>query len=214
MSNSYGSYIHDKKKKTCYRYYLCPKAQKEGWRSCSTKSVSAAEIEGFVIDRIRSIGRDSDLITDALNQVRSQFRDGTEKLKSELWIVNEELKRHANEVDRLEKDITQSLGDDHMQASTKLADLEDQIRLVKQRAGIIREQIDKKKSEFADESILEGFDPIWESLLPRERTRLIHLIIKRIDYDEGEGTLSITFHKTKSKILTEEPALACAEIVG
>jgi site-specific DNA recombinase len=175
--------------------------------------VSAAEIEGFVIDRIRSIGRDSDLITNALNQVRSQFRDGTEKLKSELWIVNEELKRHVIEVDRIEKDITQSLGD-HTHTSTKLADLEDQIRLAKQRAGILREQIDKKKSEFEDESILEGFNPIWESLLPRERTRLIHLIIKRIDYDGGEGTLNITFNKTESKTLAEEPALACAETVG
>ncbi|RLC67213.1 MAG: recombinase family protein [Chloroflexi bacterium] len=43
---------------TRYRYYVCSKAQKTGWHSCPTKSVPAAESEGFVVERIRCIGRD------------------------------------------------------------------------------------------------------------------------------------------------------------
>ncbi len=36
-----------------YRYYVCMKAQKRGWKNCKSKSVPAAEIEKFVVDKIR-----------------------------------------------------------------------------------------------------------------------------------------------------------------
>src|SRR5712692_1513008 len=36
-----------------HRYYVCGKAQKRGWSTCPTKSVSATEIETFVVDQIR-----------------------------------------------------------------------------------------------------------------------------------------------------------------
>ena len=84
-----------KNQTTRYRYYVCSRAQKEGWHSCPTKSVPAAEIEGFVIDRIRCIGRDSGLIAETLNQAHHQIQEGVEKLESELRIMKEELKRHA-----------------------------------------------------------------------------------------------------------------------
>ncbi len=36
-----------------HRYYVCGKAQKRGWSTCPTKSVSADEIETFVVDQVR-----------------------------------------------------------------------------------------------------------------------------------------------------------------
>ncbi len=36
-----------------HRYYVCGKAQKRGWSTCPTKSVSAIEIETFVANQIR-----------------------------------------------------------------------------------------------------------------------------------------------------------------
>ena len=41
-----------------YRYYVCLNAQKRGWENCPTKSVPAAEIERYVVDRIRAVGQD------------------------------------------------------------------------------------------------------------------------------------------------------------
>ena len=48
MSHSYT--VKNKNKR--YRYYVCCKAQKQGWDSCPTKSLPAAEIEEFVVDRL------------------------------------------------------------------------------------------------------------------------------------------------------------------
>ena len=41
-----------------YRYYVCYKAQQQGWQNCETKSVSAQSIETAVLDSIRRIGTD------------------------------------------------------------------------------------------------------------------------------------------------------------
>ena len=206
-----------KNQNTRYRYYVCSRAQKEGWHSCPTKSVPAAEIEGFVIDRIRCIGRDSDLIAETLNQARRQIQEGVEKLESELRMVKEELKRHAAEVHRLVGDKTQH-SDDHSLTSTRLADLEDKIRFARQRADGIQKTIAQKNSELVDEeeltAALKAFDPIWESLSSRERSRVIHLLVERIGYDGGAGTLSITFRPTGIKGLAQESAITYAEPVG
>jgi len=37
---------------------VCPNAQKRGWHACPSKSIPAAEIEKFVVDQVRAVGRD------------------------------------------------------------------------------------------------------------------------------------------------------------
>jgi len=189
-----------------YRYYVCSKAQVNGWHSCSTKSVIATEIEEFVVDRIRHIGRDNDLVAETLKQVRGRVQNGAERLTSELWVVNEEIKNNVCESDRLMNDSAQHL-DGKTRTSGRLAELENQIDLGRQRANEIREKIDNLEFKPVDKielsTELADFDSIWESLLPRERTRLIHLLIKRLDYDGAEGTMRITFHQTEIKTLVE-----------
>jgi len=41
-----------------YRYYVCTAAQKRGRRMCPSKSIPAGEIERYVVEQIRCIGRD------------------------------------------------------------------------------------------------------------------------------------------------------------
>jgi site-specific DNA recombinase len=199
-----------KNKTTSYRYYVCSRAQKEGWDSCPTKSVPAGEIESFVIERIRCIGRDSDLIAETLNQARCQVQASMETLEHELLIVKGELKKSAKEVQKLVGDSTQSF-DDQMRSSAILANLEDQLRIARHRADGIREKLALKKSELVNEkelkTALTAFDPVWESLSLRERTRMIQLLVERVGYDGDKGLLSITFRPTGIKALVQESAM-------
>ena len=41
-----------------YRYYVCLAAQKKGWDTCPSKSVPSGEIERFVVEQIKAVGRD------------------------------------------------------------------------------------------------------------------------------------------------------------
>ena len=58
-------HTHTVKRKTRYRYYVCLHAQKQGWNACPSQSVPAPEIERFVIDQIRGLGRDTALPAEA-----------------------------------------------------------------------------------------------------------------------------------------------------
>ena len=55
-----------------YRYYVCTHAQKTGWDNCPSKAVPAGQIEAFVLERIRAIGRDPQVVTETLSKIRAQ----------------------------------------------------------------------------------------------------------------------------------------------
>ena len=51
---------------------------------------------------------------------------------------------------------------------------------------------------------LSLFDPVWETLPPRDQVRVMHLLVQRVDYDGEKGEVSVTFHPSGIKTLAEE----------
>ena len=49
-----------------------------------------------------------------------------------------------------------------------------------------------------------AFEPVWESLSPREQARLIQLLVERVDFDGVDGSLAITFHPTGIRTFATE----------
>ena len=71
------------KKNRRYRYYVCVNAQKRGYRECPTPSVSAEVLETFVVDQVREIGRDPDVVAATYAEVQRQAEERVESLKDE-----------------------------------------------------------------------------------------------------------------------------------
>ena len=69
MSPSHST--HDGTKR--YRYYVCTAAQKRGWDTCPSRSIPAGEVEQFVVEQIKCIGRDPRLVADGRDRQR-RFR--------------------------------------------------------------------------------------------------------------------------------------------
>jgi site-specific DNA recombinase len=76
-----------------YRYYICQNAQSRGWQSCPSPSVPAREIERFVVDQVKCIGRDTNLLTETLEQCRHQREESIRGLESEKLALERELRR-------------------------------------------------------------------------------------------------------------------------
>src|SRR5690606_22113478 len=74
---------HTTRKSKRYRYYICSSAQKKDWNTCPAKSIPAQEIEAFVVERIRCVGRDPDLLRDVLAQAREKDEVRTAELEVE-----------------------------------------------------------------------------------------------------------------------------------
>jgi site-specific DNA recombinase len=89
-----------------------------------------------------------------------------------------------------------------------VAELQERIQSTEQRATQVREELIALGRELVDEKevarVLSLFDPVWETLSPREQVRIIRLLVQRVDYDGEKGTVSVTFHPAGIKTLADE----------
>ena len=98
--------------------------------------------------------------------------------------------------------------DQNPSALARLADLQDRLRGGERRLTEVREEIlahqRQSLTEHEVELALQAFDPVWEALTPREQTRLVQLLVERVDFDGAKGKVSITFHANGIKNLAAE----------
>jgi len=185
-----------------YRYYVCTAAQKRGWHTCPSKSVPAGEIERIVVDQIKCVGRDPALIQATAGQARRQDESALAEARTELGSLERELARLHAEVRKLAAPVG---GNDA--ARSRLADLQERIGVVEGRKSAVDDRIAVIRGRLIDErdvgKVLADFGSVWGSLAPREQERLLKLLVERVDYDGSAGKVSITFHATGIKTLTD-----------
>ncbi len=193
---------HTLKGRRRYRYYVCSHAQKMGWQACATKSVPAAELERFVIEQVRAIGKDDAMIGATIERVRRQSQQAIEALENERHHLQQELQRMDAEVRKLAimppDDVTTGM----------LASLQERTRLAEQRATQVREQILALSKQVVDErevvTALSVFDPVWDSLTSREQARILQMMVERVEYDGVKATVAVTFRPAGLKMFADE----------
>ena len=188
-----------------YRYYLCGHAQRNGRDQCPAPSVSAGEIERFVVDQIHQIGTDPKLITETIRQVRLQSEDGITHLTEERTSLQQQLRSHHADLQ-----ATASLPSTTKRVS-QLAELQDQIGTTERRLTEIDSELAALRANQIDAPevtrLLANFHQTWDALAPRDQTRVIELLIERIDYRGQDGQISLTFRPSGIQILTQETAV-------
>ncbi|NLE57407.1 MAG: recombinase family protein [Planctomycetes bacterium] len=186
-----------------YRYYVCQNAQSRGWQSCPSPSVPAREIERFVVEQVKCIGQDTDLLAETLEQCRHQREESIKALESERLALERELRRLDSQL----RQLAAKAGQNGV-AADRMADIQDRIRVAEQRATEVRDQIIRMGRELVDgREVAQAcslFEPVWDTLASREQARILHLLIQRVDYDGVKGNISITFHPTGIKTLADE----------
>ncbi|KAB2949474.1 MAG: recombinase family protein [Phycisphaerae bacterium] len=186
-----------------YRYYVCTKAMKRGWYTCPSKSVPAGELERFVVDQIRSIGRDPGVLADTIRQVRTQSQKAIADLERERGTLERDIARQSKALKQHLVAAPGSNGADVAHRQDELRRLETRLTEVRERHVVLtRELVDEREVVQA----LSLFDPVWESLTPREQARIVQLLVERVDYDGKAGTVAVTFRPTGIKALAQKEA--------
>lgn len=197
MSHTYSS-----KRSRQYRYYVCHRAQQRGWQACPSPSVPAGEIERFVVEQIKCVGRDPLVIKETLTQARCQAEDQIARLKAERGGLCDRLRDDHAELGRLAAESRP--GD------PRLADAHDRIRAAERRITQIDDELATLEGDLIDErevaTALSDFDAVWDCLAPREQSRVIELLVERVAYDGDGGNISITFRPSGIKALAGELA--------
>jgi site-specific DNA recombinase len=193
------SHSYTKKGSTLYRYYVCHRAQKQGWASCPSPSLPADQIENFVIDQIRCVGQDPGVVRDTLAQSRVQTQTTAERLKKEKNAMERAILGHY---ERLNQAIADGANE------TSFADIQDQIREKEQRVSEIVDEMAAVSSLMIDESdvrdALGRFQEVWAALSPAERAKAIHQIVDSIQYDGHRKELSISYHPIGIRTFSQE----------
>lgn len=192
MSHTYSA--HQSRR---YRYYVCMKAQKRGWAACASKAVPAGEMERFVIEQIKAIGQDPQVLGRTIQRMQYRQRKEMGELKSEERSLQRELIRRNQRLHRLVQENPQG---QHAQEQDRIGQIERRISGIgDQRSALSDQVLDQRQVEQA----LGAFMPLWEALSPREQGRMLHLLIERVDYDGKEGTIRLTFRPNGIKTLAQ-----------
>jgi site-specific DNA recombinase len=120
-----------------YQYYVCTRAQKEGWAACPTKSVPAAEIERFVVEQLQAIGSDPALAAQVLAETRAAEDARAAGLRKDLAVVRREAGRLARAIQRLLGRKGAGTAD-----GARLTELHDQVRAAEERARVLEAEIE------------------------------------------------------------------------
>ena len=182
-----------------YRYYVCLAAQKRGWDACPTKSIPAGEIERFVVEQIKGIGRDPAVLEGTLRQMRQQNARAMSDASSRQKVLERELARQEAALRKLVASGTPD--------PDRLAETNEQIRAAgeKLKGGIEIDRLGREQVDRSDvAAALSSFDGVWEQLAPKEQARVIQILVERVAYDGRDGTVTITFHPTGIKALAKE----------
>jgi site-specific DNA recombinase len=196
-----------------YRYYVCSAAQKKGRSTCPSKSVPAGPVEEFVVERIRAIGRDPELLREVLAQARATDEGRVAAMEAEASGLERDLRAWNAEVRRLSVQLRP--GEDNGELVGRLAELHERIGGVEAKVRRARAEIAGTASRLIPEEeaarALTAFDPVWNSLTPREQGRMIDLLVERVDYDGAAGSVSVTFRPAGIRTLADELAREAAE---
>ncbi len=72
-----------------YRYYTCAKKVKTGYKKCELPSIPAGELEGIVVDQLRSLLKHPDVIAHTFREVCAKGG------KTENWPLSPDLTNYA-----------------------------------------------------------------------------------------------------------------------
>jgi site-specific DNA recombinase len=172
------------------------KAQKRGRRICESKSVPAAEIEKFVVDKIRQVVENERLVDEVVQQAKVQTQHELDALVAERDEIVKEIE-YWNEAIRIAAPKIKPNSPD-ANLLKQLADWHEDLRIAENRLTVVNAKLTLLTSQALTSNdvatALDSFEPVWESLTVREQSRIVQLIVKQVDYDGANGRVTITFH--------------------
>lgn len=187
-----------------YRYYTCQTAIKRGYKKCPFPTLPAAEMENAVVDHIRCIASDANLRRDVLEQSRSQGEHELYELSRQEAALAGHLARHHEEICRLTSE-----GSVTSHAAASLATLHEQVAAAERCLAEVRSEAEMLRSQqitdYDINAAFGDFDNVWGSLMTQEKTQVLRLLVRRVQFDVNESTIEISLHPSAIQSLTRTP---------
>lgn len=173
--------------------YVCDTIQKSGAAACPGSRVAVGVIEAGVVERIRGVARDPQVMEATIDEARRELETRKSEIATEIELHEVERKRLERERDNLVAGIAKGAA----ALTPRLAAIEAELLAVAQRVDARHVESEQLAARVVDADdvrrALALFDGVWAQLAPRERTRVLSLLIERITWDGRMGEVAITF---------------------
>ena len=151
-----------------------------------------------VVDQIRSIADDQDLLNEVYVQACSESNTELQELAIERQKLERQLHRDHSEIRKL------AVGSEPTSVtSSRIADLHERVSCGEQKLAHVVSRVKNLESQqITHQEVMDAFkdfDNIWNVLNTRERTKIISLLVARIDFDVIDSTITISFHPSAIK---------------
>jgi len=198
---------YTKRRGKIYSYYVCSYALRHGASTCPRSRISAKELEKFVIEQIKEIGGNPALLSQTMDAIRTEVNEKKPELKAEL----KRLEKEASDLNQQRKNILDTIaqgGNGTAALKDRLDEIDQELIKASKLAQEANKALDDIKSHNIDkndlQAALSSFTPIWDVLFPREKERIIRLLIEKITVHAQEGEIEITFYPGGIKELASE----------
>ncbi len=192
-----------KRNSIVYRYYTCVRAIKRGRQSCRHPSLPAGEIEAAVVDQVREISRDIKLRDEIIRQAMVATQQGRSELESHNVQLTRQLTRDHGEIRELALDQKPNNSITH-----RIVDIQERIEKAElELAKVNRQLSDLDKQQLTTDEIQEAFidfDRIWDALTTREKSQLLALLVSKVEFDQSDCTIAISFHASGIESLEQQ----------
>jgi site-specific DNA recombinase len=177
-----------------YNYYACARAVKQGKAACPGSRVPAGQLEQFVVEQVRAIGRKPEVLEAAIAADRNERDADRAKLVAELGELRVGRGRHVGDRDRLIAAI--GAGKAPASVMAKVGELDELVAEADGRiSGLERDlaALSGTSDIEALKAALEEFDGVWASLDLAERARLLALVLEEVVVDGATGDAELRF---------------------
>jgi site-specific DNA recombinase len=170
-----------RKKGKTYRYYLCVRASKHGYKTCPVRTVAAGEIEEAVVGQLRAVFRSPELVARTFREAKALEAAERDRLTAE----KAELEARLESLDATMEKLIEL----HITGGSAVTD---RVREVGREIDDLKAQIEKTSDQLrrlecdpvGEQDVidaLERLDPIWDELFPAEQSRIVRLLVERVD---------------------------------
>jgi hypothetical protein len=196
------------KKGRKYSYYVCSNAHRNGWKSCSVKSVNADGIENFISDRLREIGGSGDMMGKIAVRAAEDHKRKKETLEEEKSRLEKQILKLNVEIARLMRNGSEGKINGIGENAERLVEIRRLVETETARVAGINGELLRLDGHIVNGSEVERafalFGTIWDVLHPKEQSRIAHLILARADYNGVDGNISLSFNPSGIRALSAE----------
>lgn len=198
-ANARGSRLH--------RYYNCSTAVKRGAEACPGSRAPAGELEEVVLNQIRGIGNAPEVLLATVSAAQRQRATQRPELVAELRRLTNDrtvlVGQRANLLDALQNGGTATAS-----IAGRITEVDEQIGRLQARIDEVAAQLAAIEANTVDEAAIRDalarFTPVWDALDPRERQRVLHLLVETVKFDAEAGEVTIEFRDTGIQALQRE----------